>query len=205
VESAGTVVAIAVFLIAWVVGVASWFLGLAESLGMWRFKPLAFRLGLVGLREDRVLPNPYGRLPVGEPFETQNGKFILTPQDGCLFRSRFQRFGFRLHTPFPMKGSVRWVGDHAHIECRIPMFPMVFMAAWIVGWTTGLIMLIVSEGEGAGAAIGLAFFAIGVGAVVAMTALSIRFERGRAVKLVAELEARLNSLAGEGLRSNSPP
>lgn len=183
------------FTAAWVVGAASWFLAIAELIGMWRFSGWVFRSGLVVLAEDRIMPNPSGRLPSHETIETTHGKFRFVGPSECLFRSQFRRSGSRVHTPFPLKGSIRWSGDHADIKGRIPIFTVVFLGAWLVGWTAGAWMTISSGSDGAG--MGIAVLLIGFAAVGGLTAFSLPYEKRRSRSLVRELEALISSPAAQ--------
>ena len=150
----------AVFMAAWVVGVASLFLAVAESIGMRRFAGWVFRSGLVVLAEDRIIPNPAGRSLSHRTIETANGEFRFVDSGECFFRSHFRVSGARVQTSFPLKGSIRWSGDHAHIKGRLPIFTAVFMGAWLVGWTAGFVAMIGSGGVGT--AVGVAFLLIGL-------------------------------------------
>jgi hypothetical protein len=195
VEQGGQLLGTVIFMAAWVAGVASWFLAVAESIGMWRFSGWVFRSGLVVLAEERIVPNPSGRLPSHETIETANGKFRFVGPSECLFRSQFRMFTFQVHTPFPLKGSIRWSGDHAHIKGRIPIFTAVFIGAWLVGWTAGSLMAIASGSEGAG--FGVPFLVIGFAAVGGTTAFSLPFEKRRSRSLVGELEALISTPAAQ--------
>jgi hypothetical protein len=178
-----------IFIAAWVAAMGSWFLAIFESIGMWKFHRWAFTTGIVALSDDRVLPNPRGRLPLNEVVETANGKFLLTGPNECFFRSKFHWFSFHVQTPFPLKGSIQWSSGNARICGRLPIFTVLFMAAWVVGWTAGSIMAVGSGNDrGPG---GVPAVAFGLGVAGGMFAISLPIERRRAKALVAELEGIL--------------
>ena len=73
---------------------------------MWRFVPLAYGLDLRVL--DQVVKLPQPRLLRDSGGERTTGKFKVAQPDTCLFRPAFRIFAFELHTPFPIKGVLRW-------------------------------------------------------------------------------------------------
>ena len=160
---------------------------------MWRFHRWAFSTGLVALDETRNVPNPAGRLRLGESFETANGKFLPTGANECLFRSRAHMFSFRINTPFPLKGSIEWSHDEARVRGRVPLFSTIFLVAWVVGWTAASLAGLLSGNTSAnGAALSLL---LGLAAGGGIVAVSLPLEKRRAKALVAELEAALNGIA----------
>jgi len=190
-EGGGQLIGVAVFMLAWVAGVAAWFLAVAESIGIWRFSPRVFRSGFVVLSEERIIPHPGGRVPESHTIETANGKFRFLNPNECLFRGQSRWFAFRLHTPFPLKGSIVWSGDHAQITGRAPIFTTVFLGACLIGWTAISLTAIVSGGDGL--IVGAPFLLFGIAVVGGMVALSLPLEKRRAAALVRELEAVISS------------
>ena len=73
---------------------------------MWRFVPLAYGLDLRVL--DQVVKLPQPRLLRDSGGERTTGKFKVAQPDTCLFRPALRIFAFELHTPFPIKGVLRW-------------------------------------------------------------------------------------------------
>ena len=126
------------FMTAWGIGVASWFFAIAESIGMWRFWPWVFGTGLRVWKENSSLP--FQALAIGSEIETESGKIKVVSPNLCLFRWRMRWFSFDIHTPFPIKGSLKWDGNQTTIEGRIPLFTTLFFAAWLIGWTVGGVM-----------------------------------------------------------------
>jgi hypothetical protein len=116
--------------------VAAWVLSIGEAIGMWRFWPRVYGTGVRALHETRSLPLP--TLATGSEFETKSGKFKIIAPEFCLFRPHMSRDDVHVYTPFLVKGSLRWNGDRATIEGRLPVYPALFIAAWLVGFTTGM-------------------------------------------------------------------
>jgi hypothetical protein len=174
------------FIAAWVAGVASWLLALREFIGMWRFWPRVFGTGIRVLQETRSLPLP--TLTVGSEFETKSGKFKIIAPQLCFFRRRMRWLDFDVHTPFPIKGSLRWNGSRAAIEGRIPVFTTLFFAAWLVGWTIGTAIAAFEPGQLVG---GGAFLFLGWAFAAGMCLLSIPFEIRRAKRILREFEAQV--------------
>jgi hypothetical protein len=125
---------------------------------------------------------------VNEPFETANGQFKLIGPDHCLFRGRLGFFRVRLDTPFPVKGSIRWRGNQAEVEGRIPLFTSLFVAAWLVGWSAGGVMAMASQRS---FLVGLGVLLFGWAVAGGMVALSIPLEVRRARRILDELRGRL--------------
>jgi hypothetical protein len=172
------------FVLAWAVGVLSWLLALAESIGVWRFMPLAYRIGRRVLRETVALPRPF-ITPSSDAFETENGKFKLVSPTLLLFRRKARLLSFQVHTPFPIKGAIRWEGETARVEGRVSLFATIFFGAWAVAWTVGGLALWLL-GEPVLLAFGLLL--VGWGFAGGMYVFSVRFELRRARAILGELK-----------------
>ncbi len=177
---------VVLFMAAWGVGIVSWFLGIAEFVAMARFWPWAFGIGVRVWRETRPVPLPTGA--VGTEIETSRGKVKLVDPGCCLFRRTMGLAGYDVRTPFPLKGAIRWNGDRATVEGRVPVFSTLFLAAWLVGWTVAGFMMARQTGPRT-----LATGILLLGWVVAtgMILFSIPFEIRRARQVLAEYEAQL--------------
>src|SRR5262249_31971162 len=167
--------------------VASWLLGIGESIGMWRFWPRVFETGFRVLQEARSLPLP--TLAVGSEFETKSGKFKIIAPQLCFFRRGMSWLNVDFHTPFPVKGSLRWNGSWAVIEGRIPVSTTLFLAAWLVGWTIGMAIVASKPGNLVG---GLAYLFLGWTFTAGICLLSIPFEIRRATRILREFEAQVS-------------
>jgi hypothetical protein len=66
---------------------------------------------------------------------TGEGCFKVLGTEEVLFRRKERLFGYRWHTPFPMKGRVRWEGRDAVIEGRLSLGGILFYCAWLLGIT----------------------------------------------------------------------
>lgn len=176
----------ALFGAALLVGVASWFLAIWESIAMWRFSPWIFRAGIRVLDESWSLPVP--AMGMGSILETKNGKFKIVSHELYLFRLRARWTGILVAMPFPIKGTIRWSGNLARVEGRIPVFTTAFLLAWVVGWTAGSVLAIVQPG---GFLVGLKFLLLGWLTAGGICLISIPFEIRRARKLLDELEEQI--------------
>lgn len=165
---------------AWFVGAAAWFLSLAEAIATWRFWGWAYRLGPCVLRETRPSARQSGIVAVGQTLETPHGKFKLVQANRFLFRARAGAFG--AWTPFPVMGSLQAHERHSEVEGRIPLFPTLFVGAWLVGWSGGSTLALATPG---GRWVGFGFLLVGVG-VGALMAFLIRLEVRRARRLLEE-------------------
>ncbi len=164
---------------------AAWFYGVYEFISMHRLSPFVFRTGRVVFAESRVVLLDPSRVALNAVQTTENGKFkFITPQE-CLFCQQFRLFNFRLHTPFPLKCTVRWRDGLAQVEGRIPVGPTVFLAAWLCGWTLGGLGVAVKEGVGIAA---LGFTVIGLAFAAGMYFVSVPLEIRRARGILREME-----------------
>jgi hypothetical protein len=179
-----------VFAVVGAVAAAAWVLAAAEWVATLALASWAYRLGPTVLREIHPLPVP--REGAEGRWETENAVARLVPPALCLFRFRVRLFGFTLHTPFLVKGTVRWQDSGAVVEGRIPLFPLVFLAMWLIGCTVGGAML-ATESETFWVGIGL--LAIGWLFPICLALLSIPFEKDRARTAFAEVEALLGAPA----------
>src|SRR5579862_1219750 len=118
------------FLVAWCIGVACFFLAIVEAVGMLCFWGWTFGMG-VRIWQDRSSLHPPAA-ETGAIIETENGKFKVLAPTVCIFRIKMPTFGFHVHTPFPIKGTLRWDGNGSTIEGRIPIFTTLFLCTWLV-------------------------------------------------------------------------
>ncbi len=180
-----------VFCAAWGIGVLSWFFILFESIAVHRFAYLPFGFGKLVYLESEAIPLPAESIHMQQVIKTENGKFKFVSQKECLFFQKIKWWGFRLHTPFPLKGKIRWRNGIAEIEGRIPLGTSVFLGAWVIGWTAGALMLLGSDSA--------AFFISALGVFIAgwvfaggMYFLCVPYEIRRAKRIVTELKEYLS-------------
>jgi len=125
---------ISVFMTAWFISFGSWFYLLAEMIGMWRFWPWAYRKG-PKVFEETILP-PL-RQPLLQTIDLQAVKARMISPDEALFRAPAPIFGFRIHTPFPIKGILLWSAPTTtRMTGRLPIGSVMFLGAWLLGWST---------------------------------------------------------------------
>ncbi len=111
----------------------AWILMLVEWIGTLALSALVFRTGIVVFREIQAVPSP--AVGGGGRFETPSAVCKFVGPGYCLFRYRVRLFGFTLHTPFLVKATGRWEGPSVTATGRIPVFPIVFLVAWALGFT----------------------------------------------------------------------
>lgn len=184
-ESLPNLIGLAIFLAAWATGMVSFLLGLAELVAIWRLDEWAYRRGPCVFRDRRPFPRPVAAIQ--QTLKTSNGKFRLVTPDLCLFRAKVP-MAVHVTTPFPVKGSVRWHGDLAEVEGRVPLFTTIFFLAWLVGAAGFGLTVVVSQ---KGLVRGLLVVLIGWGFVFGMIAASIPLEVRRARRVLNELESYL--------------
>ena len=91
----------------------------------------------------------------------------------------------------PLKGVLRWRGARAEVECRLPLGSLIFLAAWLVGWTVAATMLVSQDDP----LLGVGFLVGGWAFTGALSWFSLWFERRRARRIVAELDGALATAA----------
>ena len=159
-----------------------------EVIGTWRFAPTVYRLGLTLQRRTVALAPPP---PPGSLIQVSGdtpGLAKVVALDLCLFRSQFRLLGFHLHTPFPLRGSIRWEAGSGLLELRLPIGTSVFMAGWLIAWAGGSFML---PAGAAGQMGGVGMFVLGLAIVVGIVAFSLSVELMRAQQIFEGLAAQL--------------
>jgi hypothetical protein len=167
----------------WVVAQVSFAIAVVEGLAMWRLAPWVFRVGYPILRRSvsGSTTRP-ARLP-HQPMDIADAKVRWLGASECVFRRRVEPFKFEMQTPFPLKCTLRWQGTQAVITGRLPIGPLGFIAAWLVGWTAGAVMAITNRAV----LIGCGFLLLGWGAALGMITLSFLLERRRANAMAEEV------------------
>ncbi|WP_029920628.1 hypothetical protein [Nevskia soli] len=125
---------ISLFMAASLITFSSWFYLVAEMIGMWRFWPWAYRTGLKVFEESVQQPL---RHPLLRAIDLEAVKARMISPDEVLFRAPAPIFGFRINTPFPIKGTLLWSDSTAiRVIGRLPIGSVAFLGAWLVGWST---------------------------------------------------------------------
>ncbi len=134
-------VGMALFTVAWFVGFSSWFLGAAEIAAIYLLRDLLFERGPVALRRQVELSPPSPpRLDEKTTLERSHVRF--TSPTRAIFGSRYRWWALgRGKSAVPVKGVVRWVGSQAEVVVRHPLGLVLFMLAWLTGWTIGSLMV----------------------------------------------------------------
>jgi hypothetical protein len=194
---------VATFVVALVMAAAAMIPCAAEYYAAWQFRPWVFRRGLVVLSEEQVLPNPGGRFVPNDRVETANGTFLFDAPNECHFRSKLLPSQWR--TASPVRGTIMWTGDRAQITGRLPVFFVVFVSAWLVGWTAQclvILSIVVRQVAPDVRAFVPDLLLVGIALVSCLALMGVIAKYGvsywvnRAKSLVAELEALLQVSRG---------
>ena len=156
-------------------GFACWLFAVVEAVGIWRFWPWAFRLGLQII--ERRLPRPTNPSPVTGQLESSYLRAAVIDQRHILFRAPIPVFGFRIHTPFPIHGAATLEADGVYVTGRIPLGAVGFLLAWISGWTTGGVMAGSQVPIGAFGMVALGWLFAGAMIIFSLMVERPRFER----------------------------
>jgi len=165
-----------------------WILYIVELAGLQGFAARTFRLGPVILRGAiRGLP----RLAAGAALDQASWRLRMADGELAVVRGRVSPFlAYRL---LPWKGTVSWQADGALVEFRVPLGPLIFFAAWSLGWIVGWIGITLDDGMPlAPRALVLAAPLI----AVVWVALSMRSARRCAGEVHAQLLWALSGTAG---------
>jgi hypothetical protein len=130
------------FLIAWVVGVGAWFLGVAEIGAIYLLRDLLFERGPIALRRQIEL-SPPASPSLGQRTKLNRSHLRFTSPDRAIFASRYtwSTVGWS-KSAGPVKGVISWFGSRAEVIVRHPLGLVVFMLAWLTGWTIGTIAVV---------------------------------------------------------------
>ena len=133
---------VVLFACAWCVGVASWFFGIFEAIGILRLRDWAFRIGRVATVHETRSECPIG-LFIASAAETEHAKYRVLEDHRCLFRRKFRLLEFRWNTPLEIKGVISWADGTLRISGRYPLGVTLFFLAWLTAGTVfGLMILI---------------------------------------------------------------
>jgi len=151
------------------------------------FYPIVYKNGFRVFNENEAIPSPTSD-KIGKTIVTDGGKFKIISNELCLFRINFPFFTFRIHTPFPIKGTISWKNGIASVEGRIPVFSSVFFLAWLTGCTAAGTLGMESEGLS-----GITFLLLGWVFASAIYLFSVPLEIRRAREIINEIASCLTS------------
>jgi len=159
-----------------------------EWIGMLRFSAWAFRIGPRVLVETREFPPS---LSGATAADTGLGQFKELSTDTWMFRPRSR--GLSLLDAFAVKGTIHWDAGQVTIVGRVPLFSVVFLGSWLVGWTILAVLMGVS-GSSLPSTLGVGV--VGPVAVPLLVYVLIPFEVRRARKVLGEFEELLRENRG---------
>jgi hypothetical protein len=164
-------------------GIAAWIGGAVEGVGLWLFRPWAFRLGLTIFSQE-VSPNlRWSCIPQGRVFDTPTCTVKVVEPAMCLIRERVFWSRREPRTLLPLKVMVRADGAVGEASARVYVFAIAFLIAWLAVWTSGAITSIRSDQPGAGIAFGVFAWVF----VAVLVGFSIRRARRRLPQMIQEL------------------
>jgi hypothetical protein len=161
----------------------SWFFAVVEMVAGALFARWAFNTGIVALRASDASAVPQGSAPTEGA--TEHGKFRRLEDGRILVRAKWPMFGFRIHTPFPLRGTVRFADGKATLEARAPLGPMAFFGLILL---SSLGSIVNPRGTVADVFWIFAAFAI---AVTLMIVFSFSVERPRMLRAYREMLSAL--------------
>ncbi len=160
---------------------------------MYTLRPSVFRIGRTVLCESTSFALRRNRFEIDRVYPTSKGKFRFINDHELLFCSKFQLFAFKIHTLFPIKGRLNWATVPTRLEGRIPLGTTLFLLAWLVGWTTGGVMVALGQADPPGLLGGVVFTALGWAFAAGMYFVSLPIELRRARAIAQEIQAQLAS------------
>ncbi len=124
---------ITIFLAAWIIGVISWLLAVAEFVAANRFAPWAYSIGFTIFKESANLPKI---LSITDKIVELDGvKLKIVSENKIFFIRKNAFFELKIRTPFPIRGIIVKNNNKWQYEAVIPLFTVIFLAAWLIGWS----------------------------------------------------------------------
>ena len=173
------------------IGILFGYFAIFEFIAVRLFKYSFFGFGKLVYAESDDIPLPVYISHLQQVIKTENGKFKFVNEKECLFFERLKLWPFRFHTPFPLKGKIRWRNGIAEIEGRIYLGISGFLGSWLIIWTAMAFMILVSDPAAFFGDVVLSIFILGWLIAGGTYFLSIPYEIRRAKSVVAELKEYL--------------
>ena len=172
-------------------GILSGYFAIFEFIAVRRFIYRFFGFGKLVYVESADLPLPVESMYLQQVIKTENGKFKFVNEKECLFFERLKLWPFRLHTPLPVKGKIRWRNGMAEIEGRIHLGISLFIGSWFILWTAMAFMVLASDPAVFFSAVGLGIFLFGWLIAGGLYFLSIPYAIRCTKNIVAEIKVYL--------------
>ncbi|MBU2554006.1 MAG: hypothetical protein KKF98_06060 [Bacteroidetes bacterium] len=171
------------FILAWTLGVSSWFLAIIEMISLHSFWGIIFKVGIPVKRTSLEINTEKFHPEIGNTISMEEGKFRFTNERKVFFLSQF--FLFRFTTPFPFKViATISPNNKVDIVARIPLGTTLFLLFWILGWTIGSIGFGIQSGNFSSVGFGL----IGWLFAGLMIGISYPIEKRRFELMISELK-----------------
>lgn len=171
------------FILAWTLGVSSWFIAIIEMISLHSFLAFAFKIGIPVKRISLEIDTKKLDLKNGQTIKMDEGKFHFT-NNNVYFLSQIFFFKFRFTTPFPVK-VIATISSYNKVDivARIPFGTTLFFLFWLIGWTIGTFGFGMQSGY---------FSAIGFGIIGLfpglMIGISYPIEKNRFDTMISELK-----------------
>lgn len=174
------------FILAWTLGVTSWFLAIIEMISLHSFWGLVFKIGIPIKRISLEINTEKFHPEVGNTIRMEEGKFRFTHERKVYFLSQVFLFRFfRFTTPFPFKVIATIAPNNkVDVVARIPIGTTLFLLFWILGWTVGSIGFGIQSGDFSSVGFGL----IGWLFAGLMIGISYPIEKSRFDLMISELK-----------------
>ena len=130
------------FIIFWISCVLSWFFAIIEMICAYSFVNFFFKIGIPIIKRVDNIPISSNIIQPDNIYSCEEGKFKFITNNECLFIPKFKLFNFfRIRTPFPIRGRVKWdipyADSYARIRGQIPLSSTIFFGSFLLGWTVG--------------------------------------------------------------------
>jgi hypothetical protein len=186
---------IGVFIISWVAAVLSWFYGIYEMIAFFRLKGSSYNIGKRVLEFTERLDYIKDSIRLNDIVKTQRCKYKFLELNKCIFREKWRASHIlRLNTPFPLKGTVEFNDGKATVQGRVPLGMSIFLLAWLVGWSSGGIIVCINSNDFNDLGFSLLFTMIGWVIVFFMYFTALPLEKKRFLNAYGELKHQLGSI-----------
>ena len=108
---------------------------------LYEFLALGNRLlqlsGPTFMRSTIPFAGPLPQLQIGESREGGRAVYVFVSPTECMFREQFSWPAIRSGQPLGLTGQMKFTTDRVEVTARIRLGAVIFIAAWLAGWTFG--------------------------------------------------------------------
>ena len=92
-------------------------------------------LGPTFMKSTIPFTGPIPQIQIGESREGGRAVYVFVSPTECIFREQFRWPAFRSGQPFGLTGQMMFTTDGVKVTARIRLGAVIFIAAWLAGWT----------------------------------------------------------------------